>query len=125
MKFSYCITSSMNLRVSRILLLLECSIFTKNSRADGTRTHNLPLRRRAPYPLGHGPDLLTLPRLYHKRHLPHQQTGMLAMVQFKSIIFYFKCKEIYRKIDRYFEFEKFYSKFIYLTIILQKYLNYV
>ena len=33
----------------------------KNSRADGTRTHNLPLRRRAPYPLGHGPNLHTLP----------------------------------------------------------------
>jgi hypothetical protein len=25
----------------------------KNSDHDGTRTHNLPLRRRAPYPLGH------------------------------------------------------------------------
>jgi hypothetical protein len=29
----------------------------KNIDHDGTRTHNLPLRRRAPYPLGHAVTL--------------------------------------------------------------------
>jgi hypothetical protein len=44
---------------------MTSSVWTKREVLDGTRTRNLPLRRRMPYPLGHE-DNTTLPT--HKTH---------------------------------------------------------
>ena len=40
---------------------MECFWDAKKDRSDGTWTRNLLLRRQAPYPLGHGPCVLTYP----------------------------------------------------------------